>query len=129
MSMSDPVGDMLTRIRNALAVSKNKVDCRGSKFNAAILKVLRDEGYVRGFEFDADARNISVKLKYYGGSPVIESIQRISRPGLRKYLGGDDIKPVMNGLGIAIVSTSKGVMTDHKARRENVGGELICQVT
>ena len=128
MSMSDPVGDMLTRIRNALLVGKKNVTCLGSKFNIAILTVMRDEGYLRGFELSKDKREIIVALKYYAGNPVIENIKRISRPGLRKYAGSDDIKLVMNGLGIAILSTSKGVMSDHQARKQKIGGEVICHI-
>lgn len=129
MSMSDPVGDMLTRIRNALAVNHPSVKCLGSKFNASILEVMRVEGYIRGFQMGVDGRSINVALKYYAGQPVIEQIKQVSRPGLRRYTGSDDIKSVMNGLGIAILSTSKGVMTDFQARKLGVGGEIICQLS
>ena len=129
MSMSDPLGDMFTRIRNALAVNKESVECRGSKFAAAILQVMVDEGYILGYKFSADKRSINVKLKYYGGKPVIENIKRVSRPGLRRYATGSNLKPVLNGLGIAIVTTSKGVMTNIEAKRQGVGGEIICHVS
>lgn len=128
MSMSDPVGDMLTRIRNALAVKHASVKCLGSKFNASILEVMRVEGYIRGFQVGEDGRSIKVALKYYAGKPVIEEIKQVSRPGLRRYAGSTEIKTVMNGLGIAIMSTSKGVITDHEARKLGVGGEIICQL-
>ena len=128
MTMSDPLGDMFTRIRNGLAVNKESVKCRGSKFAAAILQVMVDEGYILGYDFSADKRTITVVLKYYGGKPVIESIRRISRPGLRRYATGANLKPVQNGLGIAIVTTSKGVMTNIEAKRQGVGGEIVCHV-
>lgn len=128
MSMSDPVGDMLTRIRNALAVGHPTTSCRASRLNSSILQVLADEGYIRGHERSEDGRTIKVMLKYYAGKPVIDSIKRVSRPGLRRYSGFDSVKPVLNGMGIAVVSTSKGVMTDTDARKNRVGGEVICQV-
>ena len=128
MSMSDPTGDMLARIHNALAMGHSSVECRSSKINSAVLKVMLDEGYIRGFHPTDDKRGLRVMLKYYAGKPAIEHIKRISRPGLRRYSGSSDIEPVLNGMGISIVSTSSGVMTDHKARKTGVGGEVICQV-
>lgn len=128
MSMSDPTGDMLARIRNALAVGHPSVVCRQSRLNAAILGVMADEGYIRGFRPSDDERGLKVLLKYYAGKPAIEHLRRVSKPGLRRYAGSGDIKPVLNGMGIAIVSTSKGVMTDHAARKKGVGGEVVCQV-
>ena len=131
MSMSDPISDMLTRIRNAQMAEKNKVAMPSSKLKVAIAEVLKDEGYVDGFSVvkgDGGKATLEIGLKYYSGRPVIEKIQRISRPGLRIYKGSDDIPKVMNGLGIAIVSTSKGLMTDRKARANGIGGEVLCVV-
>lgn len=130
MSMSDPISDMLTRIRNAQLAEKTTVAMPSSKLKVAIAEVLKDEGYVDGFNVVADGgkATLEIGLKYYSGRPVIEKIQRISRPGLRIYKGSDDIPKVMNGLGIAIVSTSKGLMTDRKARANGIGGEVLCVV-
>ncbi len=130
MSMSDPISDMLTRIRNAEMASKATVAMPSSKVKIAIAQVLKDEGYVDDFAVDAnDGKPIlQIGLKYYAGRPVIERIDRVSRPGLRIYRGADDIPEVMNGLGVAIVSTPKGVMTDRKARASHVGGEVLCFV-
>ncbi len=130
MSMSDPIADMLTRIRNAQQSEKVDVTMPSSKVKVAIAHVLKDEGYIEGFDVrTVDGKSeLNVGLKYYAGKPVIEKIERVSRPGLRIYRGREDIKPVMNGLGVAIVSTSKGVMTDRKARATGVGGEVICIV-
>ena len=130
MSMSDPISDMLTRIRNAQATEKVSVAVPASKVKHAIAQVLKDEGYIEDFAVrDMDGKPvIEIGLKYYGGKPVIEKIERISRPGLRIYKGRDDIPRVMNGLGVAIVSTSRGVMTDRKAREAGVGGEVLCIV-
>lgn len=130
MSMSDPVADMLTRIRNAQSSEKPTVVMPASKLKAAIARVLKDEGYIEDFAVrSADGKsNLEIGLKYYAGRPVIERIERVSRPGLRIYKAARDIPNVMNGLGIAIVSTSKGVMTDRKARATGVGGEVICIV-
>ena len=130
MSMSDPISDMLTRIRNAQMAEKVTVKMPSSKLKAAIAKVLQDEGYVEGFSVSSNEGKpvLEIGLKYYAGRPVIEKIQRISRPGLRVYKGRDDIPNVMNGLGIAIVSTSKGLMTDRKARASGFGGEVLCIV-
>jgi small subunit ribosomal protein S8 len=130
MSMSDPIADMLTRIRNAQASEKVVVSMPASKLKAAIAKVLKDEGYIDDFKTTQEGTKsqLEIALKYYAGRPVIEKIERVSRPGLRIYKGTKDIPQVMNGLGIAIVSTSKGVMTDRKARASGVGGEVLCIV-
>jgi small subunit ribosomal protein S8 len=130
MSMSDPIADMLTRIRNAQRVEKTEVVMPSSKLKAAIAQVLTDEGYIEGFEVDANdgKPQLRIGLKYYAGRPVIERLERVSLPGLRIYRGRDDIPQVMNGLGVAIVSTSRGVMTDRRARSQGVGGEVICYV-
>jgi small subunit ribosomal protein S8 len=130
MSMSDPIADMLTRIRNAQATEKVSVFVPASKVKRAIAQVLKDEGYIEDYA-DRDQEGkafIEIGLKYYAGKPVIEKIERISRPGLRIYKGREDIKPVMNGLGVAIVSTSRGVMTGHEARQAGVGGEVVAEV-
>ncbi|HUD24091.1 MAG TPA: 30S ribosomal protein S8 [Burkholderiaceae bacterium] len=131
MSMSDPIADMLTRIRNAQGVEKTDVAMPSSKLKVAIARVLQDEGYIEGFRVDAGTgghAELRIGLKYYAGRPVIERLERVSRPGLRIYRGRDALPQVMNGLGVAIVSTSKGVMTDRKARVQGVGGEVICYV-
>jgi len=130
MSMTDPISDMLTRIRNAQAVRKTTVTIPSSKLKAALAQVLKDEGYIEGFAVrQNDGKpEIEISLKYYAGEPVIEKIERVSRPGLRIYRGRDDIPRVMNGLGIAIVSTSRGLMTDRKARATGIGGEVLCIV-
>lgn len=130
MSMTDPIADMLTRIRNAQAAGKTNVVMPSSKVKKAIAEVLRDEGYIDGYVVEPnDGKPVmNVTLRYYAGQPVIERIERVSRPGLRIYRGVEDIPKVMNGLGIAIVSTSRGVMTDRKARATGVGGEVLCIV-
>ena len=130
MSMSDPIADMLTRIRNAQATEKVSVAIPSSKVKLAIAKVLKDEGYIEDFaQRSQDGKNVlEIGLKYYAGKPVIEKIERVSRPGLRIYKGRDDIPRVLNGLGVAIVSTSRGVMTDRRARETGVGGEVLCIV-
>lgn len=130
MSMSDPISDMLTRIRNAQLTEKASVRMPSSKLKKAIAQVLQDEGYIDGFVVreNAGLPEMEVALKYYAGRPVIEKIERISKPGLRIYKGRDDLPRVMNGLGVAIVSTSRGVMTDRKARSIGVGGEVLCVV-
>ena len=130
MSMSDPIADMLTRIRNAQAMDKVSVAIPSSKVKLAIAKVLKDEGYIEDFAQRAvDGKSVlEIGLKYYAGKPVIEKIERVSRPGLRIYKGRDDIPRVLNGLGVAIVSTSRGVMTDRRARETGVGGEVLCIV-
>lgn len=130
MSMSDPISDMLTRIRNAQIANKVSVVMPSSKLKLAIVKVLKEEGYIDGYSVrEQDKKSIlEIDLKYYAGHPVIERIDRVSKPGLRIYRGVNDIPRVMNGLGVAIVSTPKGVMTDRKARAANVGGEVLCVV-
>ncbi len=131
MSMSDPISDMLTRIRNAQLAERATVAMPSSKLKVAIAGVLKDEGYVDGFNIikgEGGKATLEISLKYYSGSPVIEKIQRVSRPGLRIYKGSNEIPKVMNGLGIAIVSTSKGLMTDRKARANGIGGEVLCVV-
>lgn len=130
MSMSDPISDMLTRIRNAQRAEKATVTMPSSKVKVAIAKVLQDEGYVDDIQVSDSAGKpeLTVTLKYYAGSPVIERLERVSRPGLRIYKGVNDMPTVMGGLGIVIVSTSKGVMTDRKARAAGIGGEVLCLV-
>ncbi|MEK8086036.1 30S ribosomal protein S8 [Aquabacterium sp. A3] len=130
MSMSDPIADMLTRIRNAQMVDKTSVVMPSSKLKVAIAQVLKDEGYIDAFAVTGEAAKpqLEISLKYYAGRPVIESIERVSRPGLRIYKGRNAIPQVMNGLGVAIVSTPKGVMTDRKARAAGIGGEVLCYV-
>ncbi|RYG31448.1 30S ribosomal protein S8 [Hydrogenophaga sp.] len=130
MSMSDPIADMLTRIRNAQMVEKASVSMPASKVKAAIAQVLKDEGYIDGFQVKSnDGKNeLEIALKYYAGRPVIERIERVSRPGLRVYRGRNAIPQVQNGLGVAIVTTPQGVMTDRKARATGVGGEVLCYV-
>jgi small subunit ribosomal protein S8 len=128
--MSDPIADMLTRIRNAQMREDTLVRMPSSRVKLAIAKVLKDEGYIDGFKVAGEEvkPTLEIGLKYHAGRPVIEKIERVSRPGLRIYKSKDDIPRVMNGLGIAIVSTSQGVMTDRKARATGVGGEVLCIV-
>ena len=130
MSMSDPIADMLTRIRNGQSVDKTEVVMPSSKLKVAIAQVLKDEGYIDGFSVVANngKAELHVGLKDYAGRPVIERLERVSRPGLRVYKNHQTIPQVMNGLGVAIVSTPKGVMTDRKARAAGIGGEVICYV-
>ena len=130
MSMSDPIADMLTRIRNAQVVNKTYVAMPSSKIKVAIAHVLKDEGYIEDFAVTGAAGKPELKigLKYYAGRPVIERIERVSRPGLRVYRGKGDIPTVMNGLGVTIISTPQGVMTDRKARATGVGGEVLAYV-
>ena len=130
MSMTDPIADMLTRIRNAQTAQKGAVVMPSSKLKVAIAAVLKDEGYIDDFAIreNGGKPELDIALKYYSGRPVIERIERISKPGLRVYKGKDDLPRVLNGLGVAIVSTPKGVMTDRKARASNVGGEVLCIV-
>jgi small subunit ribosomal protein S8 len=130
MSMSDPIADMLTRIRNAQMVEKATVSMPASKVKTAIAQVLKDEGYIDGFKVvnDGGKSELEIALKYYAGRPVIERIERVSRPGLRVYRGRNAIPQVQNGLGVAIVTTPRGVMTDRKARATGVGGEVLCYV-
>jgi small subunit ribosomal protein S8 len=130
MSMSDPIADMLIRIRNAQLVGHAEVAMPASKMKAAIAKVLKDEGYIEDFALreNGTTKELAIALKYYAGRPVIERLERVSKPGLRVYRGRDDLPRVLNGLGVAIVSTSRGVMTDRKARADGVGGEVLCIV-
>jgi small subunit ribosomal protein S8 len=130
MSMTDPIADMLTRIRNAQMAQKSSVVMPSSKVKVAIAGVLKDEGYIDEFAVrDADGKaQLDIALKYYAGRPVIERIERVSRPGLRVYKGTDDLPRVLDGLGIAIVSTPQGVMTDRRARASHIGGEVLCIV-
>jgi len=130
MSMSDPIADMLTRIRNAQLIGHAEVLIPSSHLKASIAQVLKDEGYIDDFAVrEAHGRpELAISLKYYAGQPVIERIERVSKPGLRVYKGRNDIPRVMNGLGVAILSTSRGVMTDRKARDTGVGGEVLCIV-
>ena len=129
--MNDPIGDMLTRIRNAQMRGKSTVLTPASKMRVRVLDVLASEGYIRGYEMTQDANGhpaIEISLKYYEGTPVIREMKRVSKPGRRVYLGVDDIPQVRQGLGVSIVSTSKGVMSDAAARAANVGGEVLCTV-
>lgn len=130
MSMSDPIADMLTRIRNAQQVQKPVVVMPSSKLKTAIAKVLKDEGYIDGFAINVvDGKpELNVELKYYAGKPVIDLIERVSKPGLRIYKSCDDLPTILNGLGVAIISTPKGVMTDRRARALRIGGEVLCTV-
>jgi len=130
MSMTDPIADMLVRIRNAAAVGKPTVKMPSSKTKVAIAKVLQDEGYIGGSRVTQDGAKaeLEIVLKYYEGKPVIEKLQRVSRSGLRQYRGKDAIPKVLGGLGVAIISTSKGIMTDTQARHQGVGGEVLCFV-
>jgi len=130
MSMHDPIADMLTRIRNAQQVGHTEVTMPASRLKSAIAQVLKDEGYIEDYALRENGthRELAIGLKYYSGRPVIERLERVSKPGLRVYKGHDDIPRVMNGLGVAILSTSRGVMTDRKARADGVGGEVLCIV-
>ena len=130
MSMSDPIADMLTRIRNAQMVNKLSVSMPASKLKGAIANVLKAEGYIEDFAVQSNdgKPTLNISLKYYAGRPVIEMIERISKPGLRVYKSGQNIPKVMNGLGVTIVSTSKGVMTDRSAQAAGIGGEVLCVV-
>lgn len=131
MSMNDPLGDMLTRIRNALGRRKSKVSTPASKLRARVLDVLKSEGYIRNYaqvDFDNGKSEIEIELKYADNGPVIRDITRVSKPGRRVYVSVKSIPSVANGLGIAILSTPKGVMADHQAREQNVGGEYLCRV-
>lgn len=131
MSLTDPIADMLTRIRNALAAAKSDVSMPASKQKLAIAKVLKDEGYINDYSVqDEDGKaTLVIGLKYFEGKPVIEVIKRVSRPGLRLYNGKDDLPKVMGGLGVAIISTPKGVMSDRAARAGGHGGEVLCIVS
>jgi small subunit ribosomal protein S8 len=128
--MTDPIADMLTRIRNAQSASKTDVTMPASKAKKAIAGVMKEEGYITDFEVSSDAKpQLTITLKYYQGNPVIEDMKRVSRPGLRIYKNKDELPKVLNGLGVAIISTSAGVMTDKKARAEGRGGEVICTIS
>jgi len=131
MSMTDPIADMLTRIRNGQSARKVSVSMPASKAKEAVAKVLQDEGYITGFATDGEGatKQLTVELKYFEGVPVIETVQRTSKPGLRIYRGKDELPKVLGGLGIAIVSTSAGVMSDRQAREKGIGGEVICVVS
>ena len=130
MTMSDPLGDMLTRIRNAQMRKKSKVTTPGSRLRERVLDVLQAEGYIRGYsQLEQDGKaEIEIELKYYDGQPVIREIERVSRPGRRVYASVKNIPRVSNGLGVSILSTPKGVMSDAEARDQNVGGEVLCRV-
>ena len=129
MSMQDPIADMLTCIRNAHHRSKPEVTMPSSKLKASVAKVLKEEGYINGFNVSDDVKpTLTVDLKYFDGKPVIEEIKRMSKPSLRQYSGSNDLPQVRSGLGIAIISTSKGVMTDRAARAAGIGGEILCTV-
>ncbi len=132
MSMSDPIADMLTRIRNGQRVGMESVTMPSSGRKEAIAKVLQDEGYIAGFNVEAapgNKKNLTIDLKYFEGKPVIDKIQRFSRPGLRIYKQKDQLPTVLGGLGVAIISTSKGLMTDRAARSQGIGGEVICVIS
>jgi small subunit ribosomal protein S8 len=131
MHMNDPLGDLLTRIRNAQRRGKTSVSSPASKLRLHVLEVLQREGYIRGFtEVEKDGRKeLDIELKYYDGAPVISDIRRVSKPGRRVYSAVRDLSPVRSGLGISILSTPKGVMSDNDARTQNVGGEILCQVS
>ncbi|SDK78855.1 30S ribosomal protein S8 [Microbulbifer yueqingensis] len=129
MSMQDPLADMLTRIRNALARGKAEVTLPSSKLKVAVAKVLKDEGYISDYAVSENAKpELTIDLKYFQGKPVIAELDRVSRPGLRAYFGKKALPTVRGGLGVAIVSTSKGVMTDRAARQAGIGGEVLCTV-
>jgi small subunit ribosomal protein S8 len=131
MALNDPLGDMLTRIRNAQLRNKSKVSTPGSKLRANVLEVLRSEGYIRGYsttELGNGRTEFDIELKYFDGAPVIREVSRVSKPGRRVYVSVGNLPRINNGLGIAILSTPKGVMADHEARDQNVGGEILCTV-
>lgn len=131
MTMSDPLGDMLTRIRNAQMRKRSKVSTPASRLRRNVLEVLKEEGYIRGYaeiDYDGGQSEIEIELKYFDGQPVIKQIKRVSTPGRRVYSSVRDLPTIANGLGVAILSTPKGVMSDAKARTENVGGEILCSV-
>ena len=131
MAFVDPIGDMITRIRNAQMRSLSSVKIPGSKFRASILDVLKKEGYISDYKFLTDVKDknsLTVNLKYNNGNPVIKEIKRVSKPGRRIYAKADSIPRIQNGLGLAIVSTSKGIMSDNDAKNQNIGGEIICRV-
>ncbi len=125
--MTDPIADMLARIKNAQAVNKSAVCFPNSKLKRGILRVLLAEGYIAGYAESEDKLNIEMTIKYYAGRPVIEHLRRVSRPGLRRYAAAKDIARVKNGLGVSVVSTSRGLMSDHQAREAGLGGEVLCE--
>jgi len=131
MSMTDPIADMLTRIRNGQKARKVSVSMPASTQKVAVASVLKDEGYITDFSTEGEgaSKSLSIELKYYEGTPVIETVRRVSKPGLRIYRGNEDLPKVLGGLGIAIVSTSAGVMSDRQAREQGIGGEVICVVS
>ena len=132
MSMSDPIADMLTRIRNAQSVNKEQVSIPASNLKSAIASVMQDEGYITSFAIEGDKaanKTLVIKLKYFDNQPVIETLDRISKPSLRHYASKDDMPSIMNGLGIVIVSTPKGVMPGQTAKAQNIGGEVLCSVS
>ena len=132
MSMSDPIADMLTRIRNAQSINKEQVSIPASNLKSAIASVMQDEGYINSFSIEGEEpanKTLVIKLKYFDNQPVIETLDRISKPSLRHYASKDDMPSVMNGLGIVIVSTHKGVMTGQAAKAQNIGGEVLCSVS
>ncbi len=129
--MTDPLGDMLTRIRNGQRVGKPQINCPSSKFRTNVLEVLQREGYIRGYRYVEESKSqphLEIELKYHEGSPVIRTIKRVSRPGRRIYASIKELRPINNGLGISILSTPRGVMSDAEARAANVGGEVLCTV-
>lgn len=131
MAISDPLGDMLTRIRNAQMRSRSTVSTPASKLRERVLEVMKEEGYIRGYsriDYQDGKSEIEIELKYFDGKPVIRNLKRISTPGRRVYSSVNDLPTVGNGLGVAILSTPKGVMSDSQARRENVGGEILCSI-
>ena len=131
MSMTDPIADMLTRIRNGQKARKVSVSMPSSTAKVAVAKVLKDEGYITGYSTESEGvkAELTVELKYFEGTPVIESVKRVSRPGLRVYRGNEELPKVLGGLGVAIISTSAGVMSDRQARKQGIGGEVLCVVS
>jgi len=131
MSMTDPIADMLTRIRNGQKARKVSVSMPSNTAKVAVAKVLKDEGYIVGYSTETEGvkTELTVELKYYEGTPVIETVQRVSRPGLRVYRGNEELPKVLGGLGVAIISTSAGVMSDRQARKQGIGGEVLCVVS
>ncbi len=131
MSMTDPIADMLTRIRNGQKASKVSVSMPSSTAKVALARVLQDEGYITGYSTETEGvkTELTVELKYFEGTPVIENVQRVSRPGLRVYRGNEELPKVLGGLGVAIISTSAGVMSDRQARKQGIGGEVLCVVS
>ena len=131
MSMTDPIADMLTRIRNGQKARKADVSMPASKEKEAVASVLKDEGYITGFETSGEGarKTLTVELKYFEGAPVIENVRRVSKPGLRVYRGKEALPKVLGGLGVAVVSTSAGVMSDREAREKGIGGEVLCVVS